>query len=122
KASNQDGMAEFNGHVVVGQGDLRISADRIVVEYTPEADNTPSTINLIRATGNVTLVSGSDAAEAQSAVYELETSRVIMTGGVLLTSGTNSVSGGRLTISLKTGSASIEGRVKTVFQPGKPTK
>jgi len=113
-----DGLAEFVGHVVVGQGDMRLSADKINAEFTPAKENKKSEITKMVATGNVTLVSGTQAAEAQSAVYLIKEGTVVMEGNVLVTQGESTLSGKKMTIHLKDGSAKIEGRVKTVFQVG----
>ena len=40
-----------------------------------------------------------------------------MTGDVILTQGKNALSGEKLLINLNDGTATIEGRVKTIFQP-----
>jgi lipopolysaccharide export system protein LptA len=115
-AVNQaDGTAIFTGNVLVGQGEMRLSADRVKVEYT--ADGTG--ISKLFASGGVTLVNMADAAESQEAIYTIASGAVVMTGDVLLTQGGNALSGQKLVIDLKTGTGVMEGRVQTVFQPGK---
>ena len=113
-----EGLAEFTGHVVVGQGDMRISADKINAEFTPAKEGEKSEITKMVATGHVTLVSGTQAAEAQTAIYLIKEGTIKMAGNVLVTQGENTLSGKKMTIHLKDGSAEIEGRVKTVFQAG----
>jgi len=115
-----NGLAEFVGHVVVGQGDMRLSADKIKAEFSTASADKKSEITKMVATGNVTLVSGTQAAEAQSAVYLIKQGTIVMEGGVLVTQNNNTLSGKKMTINLNDGSATIEGRVKTVFQTGKP--
>ncbi|RUS64931.1 lipopolysaccharide transport periplasmic protein LptA [Pseudorhodobacter sp. E13] len=115
-AVNQaDGTAEFSGNVLVGQGDMRLSAGRVKVEYT--ADGTG--ISRLFASEGVTLINATDAAEAREAIYTIESGEVVMTGDVLLTQGGNALSGQKLVIDLKAGTGVMEGRVQTVFQPGK---
>ena len=108
-----DGSAVFSGNVLVTQGEMRLTAARIVVNYaTGEAGR----IQTMNATGGVTLVNGSEAAEAQEAVYDIDSGNVVMTGDVLLTQGQTALSGNRLTIDLETGTGRMEGRVRTIFE------
>ncbi|WP_410218903.1 lipopolysaccharide transport periplasmic protein LptA [Paracoccus sp. (in: a-proteobacteria)] len=110
-----DGSALFSGNVVIGQGEMRLSADEVTVRYAQGGQNR---ISALTASGNVTLVSGADAAEAQQAVYDVEAGNVVLTGDVLLTQGNNVLSGERLTVDLASGSAQVQGRVRSVLQPG----
>ena len=110
-----DGTATFVGNVLVIQGDMRLSAGTLQVEYG-NADR--SRIERLHASDGVTLVSGPDAAEAASAVYTIASGSVEMTGNVLLTQGSNVLSGQKLMIDLTTGTGRMEGRVRTVLQPG----
>lgn len=110
-----DGSALFEGNVVIGQGDMRLSADQVMVQYAEGGQNR---IQSLTATGNVTLVSGADAAEAQKAVYDVEGGNVVLTGDVLLSQGQNVLSGDTVTVDLATGAAQVNGRVRSVLQPG----
>jgi len=109
------GTATFSGNVVVVQGELTLSADSVRVEY---GQTEPREIERIFAFDNVTLVSPTEAAEGDEAVYEMATRSVVMTGNVLLTQALNAVSGDRLTIDLDTGTGVVEGRVRTVLRSG----
>lgn len=114
------GTAVFTGNVVVGQGILRLAADRVEVVYASEGGNTGGSgaIEEIRATGNITLTNGVEAAEAETAVYRVGENTIDMTGDVLLTQGGNALSGDALAIDLTSGQANMAGRVRTVIQPG----
>lgn len=115
-AVNQtDGTATFTGNVLIAQGEMRLSAASVLVEY---GTGDRSRIERLHATGGVTLVSGADAAEATEAIYSIDSGDVVMTGNVLLTQGTSTIAGQMLTVDLKTGTGRMEGRVKTVLQPG----
>ncbi len=114
EVNQTDGQATFTGNVLVGQGALRLSAARIEVEYAADGQG----IQTLHATGGVTIVNASDAAEAQEAVYTIASGNVVMTGNVLLTQGPNAISGERLVLNLTDGTGVMEGRVKTVFTPG----
>lgn len=109
-----DGSAVFSGNVVIGQGEMRLSADRVTVVY---GEGGQSRIRSLRAEGNVTLVSGADAAEAGEAIYDVESGRVTLSGEVVLAQGRNVLTGDRMTVDLASGTAQIDGRVRSVLQP-----
>ena len=114
-AVNQaDGSATFTGNVVVGQGDMRLAAQTVRVEYGQGGKS----IEKLHATGGVTLASKTDAAEAREEVYTIATGAVVMTGNVLLTQGQSAISGQKLVIDLKAGTGRMDGGVSTVFVPG----
>lgn len=111
------GSAVFTGGVRVGQGALRLAADRVEVYYD-ESGGSSGTVRRMVAAGNVTLSNGTEAAESQRATYEVAAGRVEMEGDVLLTQGRNAVSSQRLTLDLNAGTGQLEGRVQTIFVPG----
>ena len=106
------GTAVFSGNVVIGQGDLRLSAGSVRVVYS---DSTGDIAQLL-ATDGVTLVTGSEAAEAATADYNLTTGILTLSGSVLLTQGASALSAEQMTINLNSGRAQMSGRVRTVFQ------
>lgn len=115
-AVNQmDGTATFTGNVLIVQGPMRLSAAVVNVEYGTDRTK----IARLHASGGVTMVSASEAAEAKDALYSVDAGTVVMTGDVLLTQGENVMSGQKLSVDLATGTGQMEGRVRTVLQPGK---
>jgi lipopolysaccharide export system protein LptA len=116
--SQPDGAATFTGNVEVAQGDLRIAAQAMRIEYAQGTDDDRNRISRLFASGGVTVVTPSEAAEAQEAVYSIADGTVVLTGDVLLTQGPNAISGERLTIDLAGGTGTFEGRVRTVLQGG----
>lgn len=108
-----DGTAVFTGNVVVGQGEMRLSAREVLVVYKSDR----SGIDRLIASGDVLLVNGPDAAEAQKADYTIDSGEIVMTGDVLLTQGPNALSGENLIVDLATGTARMTGRVKTILIP-----
>jgi lipopolysaccharide export system protein LptA len=106
------GTAVFSGNVVIGQGDLRLSAGSVRVVYS---DSTGDIAQLL-ATDGVTLVTDSEAAEAATADYNLTTGILTLSGSVLLTQGASALSAEQMTIDLNSGRAQMSGRVRTVFQ------
>nr|WP_281501794.1 LptA/OstA family protein [Aliiroseovarius sp. F20344] len=111
------GSATFSGNVMIGQGEMRLSAGKVRVEYATGTDTTGE-ISRLHATGGVTLVNGAEAAEAREAVYTIASGVVVMTGGVILTQGQNALSSEKLTVNLKSGTGQMDGRVKSIIQTG----
>ncbi|WP_227427375.1 LptA/OstA family protein [Roseibaca sp. Y0-43] len=113
QVDNSTGETVFSGNAVLGQGDMRLAAQTIKVVYAP-GDN--ARIRRLEASGGVTLVTAQEAAEAASAVYDIDAGTVRMSGSVILTQGPNVLSGDRLTVNLRSGQGSLEGRVRTIIQ------
>ncbi len=107
-----DGTAIFTGNVLIGQGQMRLSAPRVLVVYLEDQ----SGIESLNATGGVTIVSFEDAAEARQADYNVQTGLIEMYGDVLLIQGVNALTGDKMFIDTKAGTARVVGRVKTVLQ------
>lgn len=112
-----DGSATFVGNVKIGQGQMRLAAGKVRVEYAT-GDNTTGEIERLRASGGVTLVNGAEAAESRSAVYTISNGVIVMTGDVILTQGKNALSSDKLTVNLKSGTGVMDGRVKSIIQTG----
>ncbi len=128
-------VATFSGAVVAGQGTLRLTATEMRIFYdgdpaatpggaaTPDEGNpqtgNPQTgsIRLMRATGNVILTNGAEAAQGDWAEYDVSKGVITMGGAVILTQGANAISGTSLWIDLNAGVGEIKGRVRTIFQP-----
>ncbi len=110
------GTAIFTGAVKVGQGALRMAADRLEVFYASDAEGTGA-IERMLASGNVTLSNGTEAAEAARASYVVSSGIVEMDGDVLLTQGSNALASEKLRIDLTAGTGFLEGRVQTIFTP-----
>ena len=114
----QTGSAVFIGNVVAGQGEMRLSAAKVQVQYAVVGGQPTGTIDKLIASGGVTLVNGDEAAEAANAIYAVSAAEIVMTGDVILTQGVNALSGEKLTVDLNTGKGRMSGRVKTIFQTG----
>jgi len=112
-----DGVAIFTGNVIVIQGEMRLTAPEVQVNYVQGA---AGKIETIHALGGVTLVSANEAAEGREAVYTVANDTVVFTGDVLLTQTGNTVAGDLLTVNIKEGTGRMEGRVRTVLQTGQP--
>ncbi len=110
--NQNDGTAIFTGNVVIGQGEMRLAAPRVLVVYLEDQ----SGIERLQATGGVTLVSGPDAAEAAQANYNVQTGMIEMQGDVLLVQGTSAITADKMYVDTAAGTARMNGRVKTVLR------
>jgi lipopolysaccharide export system protein LptA len=107
------GTALFTGDVIVIQGPMRLNADQVLVFYSEAS----SQIERIEADGNVIMIAPPDMAEAQRAVYTLESGVVEMTEEAMLTRTGNVITGDLITIFLDAGTAQVEGNVRTIILP-----
>ena len=96
----------LSGAVVITQGDMRLSADRTTIAYD---DTGALTIQRLDATGNVVVTRGDERASGAVGVYDFNRKVILLTGGVNLRRGSDSLSGGRLTIDLNSGLSSVDG-------------
>ena len=115
-AVNQtDGTAVFTGNVVIVQGDMKVQAGKVQVNYAADK----KAIQSLHAEGGVTVAAGTDAATSETADYMPDTGDLILQGAVVLTQGQAALSGQKLTLSLKSGLGTMSGRVTTIFSPSK---
>lgn len=106
------GTAIFTENVIVVQGEMRLSADEVVVFYDQQA----RAIDRIEASGNVILISGQDAAESERAEYNVDDGTIVMLGNVLVAQGPSAVTADQMTVQIGAGTAQMSGRVKTILQ------
>ena len=99
----------LTGNVKITQAEMTLSSARMTVTYTGEISNGSPQVSRLDAAGGVTVSRPDQTARSQYAVYNLNTRIITMVGGVTLHQGTNTVSGGRLSINLDTGRATIDG-------------
>ncbi|MCW1954368.1 MAG: LptA/OstA family protein [Roseobacter sp.] len=105
------GSAVLAGNVLIGQGEMRISAASVSILYNSDR----SRIARLQASGGVTLVSGEDAAEAAEADYNVASGIILLSGNVLLVQGTTAITADKMRVDTNAGAAKMEGRVKTVL-------
>jgi lipopolysaccharide export system protein LptA len=115
EAQDRADRAIFSGNVIVRQGDLTLRTARLTVAYASQGG---IDINRIDASGGVTVVSPSETARGDFAVYDLDQGLITMVGNVRLVRGGSFLSGGRLTIDLDSGRAVMDGGLRGVNQAG----
>ncbi|MCP3729448.1 LptA/OstA family protein [Sphingomonas sp. MG17] len=101
--------AILSGGVRITQANMTLTAARVTVSYTGQVISGSPSVSRFDASGGVTVSRPDQTARAQYGVYDINRRVITMLGGVTLTQGANTVSGGRLTINLDTGRASIDG-------------
>ena len=144
---DKDNKAVFSGNVVAVQGETTVRCSIMTVFYegrggpggaagarasapapaAPAATNgaqgqsNDSSIRRIECRGPVTVVSKTQAATSDNAVFDRANNQVIMTGNVALNDGPNITRGEKLTYNIVTGVANVEttkgGRVQGFFVP-----
>ena len=130
-ADMQGREAEFVGQVRAVQGDTTITAERLKVFYARREDGAPTapaegagpegaSIERIEAHGRVVIHFGDRVAEGEHAVYTAADRILVITGdGARITSGPNTVSGGRIVMDRDDDRLTVEketgGRVEAVF-------
>jgi lipopolysaccharide export system protein LptA len=110
------GASVFTGNVMAVQGDLRITAGSVRIEYSLSATGGSQRVQRLVASGGVTLVTPEEAVEARDAVYALPLGSLEMTGDVMLVQGQNVLSGQRFVADLNAGTGQMSGRVRTVIR------
>jgi lipopolysaccharide export system protein LptA len=115
EAQDRADRAIFAGNVVVKQGQLTLRTARLTLAY---ATQNGLDINRIDASGGVTVVSPSETARGDFAVYDPQDGLITMVGNVRLERGGSFLSGARLTIDLDSGRAVMDGGLRGVNQGG----
>ena len=101
--------ALLSGGVNVRQAEMTLQAARMTVAYTGRVTDGSPQVSRLDASGGVTVTRPDQRARSQYAVYDLNRRVITMLGGVSLAQNGNTVNGGRLTINLDTGRATIDG-------------
>ena len=110
------GASEFSGNVLAVQGEMRIAADALRLEYAPGTTEGSQRISRLIASGGVTMVTPAEAMEADQAVWSLDAQTLEMTGNVMLLQGQNMLSGQRFVADLRSGAGRMVGRVRTTIR------
>ena len=131
----KEGRAIYDGHVVVVQGDTRLTCSKLTIFMeTSQAQAQPANaapaaagadasnrLKHMDCAGPVNVRSKTQTATADSGAYDKGRNEVVLTGHVVLTDGRNVTKGDRLIYDLATGQAAVQGgsaRVHGLFLPG----
>jgi lipopolysaccharide export system protein LptA len=103
--------AILSGNVRVRQAGLTLSAARLTVAYAKDAKGGNSVdVERLDATGGVIVTSATETARGDIAIYDLNRRIITMLGDVTLDQRQNQLRGGRLVIDLNSGRAVVDGR------------
>jgi len=108
EVQDRDDRAIFVGNVRVRQEGLSLNAARLTVAYNKVNGGSPQ-IERLDAQGGVSVVSATETAHSDVAIYDLNHKLITMIGSVDLQQGGNSVKGARLLIDLNSGRSVIDG-------------
>ncbi len=110
----------FSGGVIVNQAGLRLTSDRMLVNFT---DAGKLEIQRITATGGVVITRGDERASGDNAIYDFNRRIITIAGDVALRRGTDTLNGGRLVIDLDTGVSTVDGAAAgaSAGAPGAPS-
>jgi lipopolysaccharide export system protein LptA len=131
---DKEQRAVFKGNVVAVQGESTIQCAELTVLYeqqqrgqartapAPASGQGEGAIRRIDCKGPVTIVSRTQTATGDNAVFDRAANRILLTGNVALSDGPNVTTGERIVYDLTAGVANIEtnpgGRVRALFVPG----
>lgn len=138
----EQNRAVFSGHVVAIQGNVRLKADTMTIDYArkeagsgeSKARTEPANpvgngaIRKINAEGNVFLSTPEETASGAQAVYDVDGQEIHLNNHVVLTRGQNTLKGEHLIYNFATGKSRItggdqgsknNGRVRALFVPDK---
>jgi lipopolysaccharide export system protein LptA len=107
----------FSGGVTVTRGRTTLKAATITLYSSLEATSADA-FTRIEASGKVWVNSGDQTVTGASAAVDMGSRTITVSGGVVLTQGSNVLTGTRLVVNLATGRARVEGSTRGVFTPG----
>ncbi len=114
--------AILSGDVRIRQAEMTLNAGQVTVAYTGELTDGSPQVSRLDASGGVTVTRPDQRATSQYAVYDINRRVITMVGAVTLQQGSNRVSGGRLSINLDTGRATLDGSGVASGAPGSVTQ
>lgn len=115
EVDQETGVSIFSGDVVVSQGDMRLTAQTLRIEYSASGEGARQRIHRLVAEGGVTMVTEAEAIEARTAIYSLSDQTLEMTGDVVMVQGANVLAGERFFADLRSGTGRMSGRVRTLI-------
>lgn len=122
---DKEKKATFIGNVVVVQGDTTLKCKLLDVFYDqdnagdakapksgPPAAGGQQQIRRLEAKGGVVVIQKEQTATGDTAIYELKTNSVVLTGNATVTQGQNVIRGDRIEVDLLTGVTQVKSRTE----------
>lgn len=118
-------IATFSGRVAASQDKMRLTTDKLVINYRRGKDGSNPQLRTIDARGNVVMKVRDQVATGAWAHYNLLEEKLTLTGKVVLSQGENVIRGEKIVVNLKTGRSRMfssekskkGGRVRGLFTP-----
>jgi lipopolysaccharide export system protein LptA len=107
----------FSGGVTVTRGKTTLKAATIKL-FSELEPTSADAFTRIEAAGKIWVNSGDQTVTGASAVVDMKAKTITVSGGVVLSQGSNILTGTRLVVNLATGRARVEGSTRGVFTPG----
>ena len=104
---------ELNVDPVLTQGNLCLTASRILATYTPESGE----LVTMSAFKDVTFFRGLDHATSDAAHFDVETRVLVLEGNVILRREDSTVAADQVTINLKDETVTLAGNVRSAINP-----
>jgi lipopolysaccharide export system protein LptA len=121
---DNENKAIFSGNVTVVQGPTLLKAGKLTVFYvqgTGSATTGSAAIDRLEVDDTVYVKSEDQVATGDKGAFDMKSEVLVLSGKqVVLSQGTNVLTGCKLTVEMKTGEANVEGcggRVKGLFTP-----
>tara|TARA_Y100001970_G_scaffold294354_1_gene451345 strand:- start:26202 stop:26732 length:531 start_codon:yes stop_codon:yes gene_type:complete len=108
EVKQDENKAIFRGNVDALQGDMLLRADILIVYYKNNNKNPDQPgISSIDASGNVFVSSPTETAKGNNGIYDVDKSKIVLVGDVILTQGENVIKGEYLEMNLVTGESLV---------------
>lgn len=108
-----DKQAEFTGNVDAKKGNVRMTSNRLLVDYVKVAGK--NKVTFLNAKGNVVVVSKGQTVKAQWAKMDVDANTVIMGDNVTVLDGKSVIKCAKLQLNMGTGISNCTGRVQSTF-------
>lgn len=107
EVKDKKGVALFTGNVHVVQGSTILEAARMKVVYTKGGKGPNGNLKHLEATGTIVVRSGDQTVSADKGEFNMQKQTVRLTGDVVITQGTNIITGCILDVNLETSAADL---------------
>ncbi|NBO19339.1 MAG: hypothetical protein EBV03_08970 [Proteobacteria bacterium] len=115
-----DSMAVARGEAVAAQNDRRVEANVLTAKFATGA-NGEQELRQITAEGNVTIITKTDVAKGNRAVYDLSRNAAVLSGQVRVNRADTQLSGDVAEVDFKSGQSRLvnegKGRVRALLTP-----
>lgn len=108
EVKDKKGIALFTGNVHVVQGSTILEAARMKVVYTKGGKGPNGNLKHLEATGKIVVRSGDQTVSADKGQFNMQKQTVRLSGDVVITQGTNVITGCILDVNLETSAAQLK--------------